>query len=170
MSSRSQPLKGYIHHAFFRLDKRSSNDRYEEERGGHTDNKPCEKRIYPTHNQRLRHHHCHIPLHHPHHPLHRCRIRHRVRRRFPPVSGIFEEGAFFVGGYHVVLSSRECGGGDGVGVVAEVDAAEEGALFADGGEFELFGGAGQEDGGVVAEDAGEDLCDGLVDGRRGLGG
>lgn len=44
-----------------------------------------------------------------------------------------------------------------MGVVAEVDAAEEGALFAEGGEFELFGGAGEEDGGVVAEDAGEDL-------------
>lgn len=56
-----------------------------------------------------------------------------------------------------------------MGVVAEVDAAQEGALFADGGEFELFGGAGEEDGGVMAEDAGEDLWDGLVGGGKGWG-
>ena len=44
-----------------------------------------------------------------------------------------------------------------MGVGAEVDASEERALFAEGGEGLLFGGAGEEDGGVVAEDAGEDL-------------
>jgi hypothetical protein len=39
-------------------------------------------------------------------------------------------------------------------VVLDADAVEEGALFAHGGFFELFGGAGEEDGGVVAEDTG----------------
>ena len=138
-------------------------ERGREKKGGeHTDDKPREKSIDPTHNQRLRHHHRHIPLHHPHHPFHRRRIRHRVRGRFPPVPGIFEESAVFVRGDHIVLSGREGGGGDGVGVVAQVDAAEEGALFAEGGEFEFFGGAGEEDGGVVAEDAGEDLWGSVV--------
>lgn len=108
----------------------------------HTNHKPGKKRINPTHNQRLRHHHGHIPLHHAHHALHRRRIRHRVWRRFPSASWIFQEAPFFVGRYHVVFPSGEGGGGDGVGVVAEVDAAEERALFADGGEVEFFGGAG----------------------------
>lgn len=44
-----------------------------------------------------------------------------------------------------------------MGVVPEVDSTEEGTLFANGRKFELFGGAGEEDGSVVAEDAGEDL-------------
>ena len=42
-------------------------------------------------------------------------------------------------------------------VVAQVDAAEEGALLANGAGVEFFGGGGEEDGGVVAEDTGEDL-------------
>ena len=45
-------------------------------------------------------------------------------------------------------------------VCAEVDAVQEGALFAQGGEGEFFGGGGEEDGEVVAEDAGEDHDDG----------
>lgn len=44
-----------------------------------------------------------------------------------------------------------------MGVVAEVDAAKQGSLFAQGGQFLLFGGARQKDGCVVAEDAGENL-------------
>ena len=78
----------------------------------HTNHKPGKKRINPTHNQRLRHHHRHIPLHHPHHSLHRRRIRHRVRRRFPSAPWILEEAPFFVGGDHVSFSSGEGGGGD----------------------------------------------------------
>lgn len=43
------------------------------------------------------------------------------------------------------------------GVGPGIDAAEEGALFAKGGEGEFLGGGGEESGGVVAEDTGEDL-------------
>lgn len=44
-----------------------------------------------------------------------------------------------------------------MGVVAEVDAPEEGALFADGEQFLLFGCAGEEDRCIMSEDTCEDL-------------
>lgn len=44
-----------------------------------------------------------------------------------------------------------------MGVVAEIDATEKRTLFADSRKFELFGGAREKDGRIVAEDAGEDL-------------
>ena len=124
---------------------------------GLTDNEPRKKRINPPHDQRLRNHHCHIPLHHAHHPFHRRRIRHRVRRRLAPVFGIFQKRAVLVGAGEVRFTGGEGGWGDGGGVGAEVHAAEEAALFAEGLGVELFGGRGEEDGSVVAKDAGEDL-------------
>lgn len=44
-----------------------------------------------------------------------------------------------------------------MGVVAQVDSPNEGSLFAHGRQFLLFGGAGQENGCVVAEHAGQNL-------------
>jgi len=56
-----------------------------------------------------------------------------------------------------VPAGGECGGGELGAVGTGVYAPEEGALFAEGGEGEFLGGRGEEGGGVVAEDAGEDL-------------
>lgn len=56
-------------------------------------------------------------------------------------------------------------GGQDVVVRSDVDAVDEGALFADGLLVEGFGRGGEEDGYVVAEDSGEDHydCDGEED-------
>lgn len=119
--------------------------------------KTCKESINPPHDQCLRDHHRHVPLHHPHHSLHRRRICHWVRCRFPPRIWIFQESAIFVSGRKVGLARSERRGGDNIGVRAEVDATKERALFAKGGGVEFLGSSGQEDSGIMAEDAGENL-------------
>jgi len=58
----------------------------------------------------------------------------------------------------MVFPCKEGAGGDGRGVGAQIDAAQEGALFAEGGKREGFGARGEENGEVVPEDTGKDLC------------
>ena len=123
----------------------------------HTYNKSGKERVNPPHNQRLRYHHRHVPLHHSHHPFHRGRVRHRVRRRLPPTFRIFQESTILICGGKIGLTRRKGRRRNGVGIGAEVHTAEERTLFAEGGGVELFGSGGEEDGGVVAEDAGENL-------------
>lgn len=56
----------------------------------------------------------------------------------------------------IVLARLEGGRSDSVGVGAQVDAALETALFAEGGDVGLFWDGGYEDGYIVTEDTGED--------------
>ena len=125
--------------------------------GRHTYHKTSKKRINPTHDQRLRNHHRHIPLHHPHHALHRRGIRHRVRRRLASALRIFEKCTLFVGGGEIVFTGLKGGARDGGTVGTQVNATQEGALFPECGEVGFFGGGGQERGCVVAENTCENL-------------
>ena len=110
----------------------------------------------------MRYHHSHIPLHHAHHALHCRRICHRVRGRFAPVLRVLEESPIFVRGDEVSFAGGEGGGRYGGGVAAEVNAAEEGALFAKRGEGKLLWGGLEEDCKVMAENTGEDLRSGQM--------
>lgn len=129
------------------------------DQAGPTDDKAAEESVDPAHDERLRYQHRHVALHHAHHALHGRRIRHGVRGRLSLPLRFLQEGAVLVRGDEIVLAGLERGGRDGVGVGAQVDAAEEGALFADGGELLFLGRRLHEDCCVVAEDAGQDLKD-----------
>lgn len=126
-----------------------------------------EKGVDPAHDQRLRDHHRHVALHHAHHALHGGGVGHWIGGRFAARFGpVAQEGAGFVGGGEVAAACFEGGRREGGGgVVAEIDAAEEGETFAGfRGGGGRFGRGGHQDAGVVAEDAGEDL------GRERVGG
>lgn len=118
----------------------------------HTDDKSGKEGIDPAHNQGLRNHHGHVPFHHAHHALHSRRVRHGVPSRFPSVFGVFKEGPVFVGRHQVRPTRGKGGGRDDVGVGAEIDAAQESALFAEGGKTLLFGNGCEQYRRVVAED------------------
>lgn len=121
-----------------------------------TDDESRKKRIDPSHDQSLGHHHSHIPLHHTHHALHGGGIRHWVRPRLASVLGLGEELAFLEGRHHVGFARLEGGGGQDVCVGAEMDAADERALLAELCEGLLLGRRLEERHCVVAQDTGQD--------------
>lgn len=74
---------------------------------------PCEKRIDPPHDERLRHHHRHVALHGAHEPFHGRWIRHGVC--FGLAAGfdaVGEELAVAEGGDEVLFAGEEGGGGE----------------------------------------------------------
>lgn len=122
-----------------------------------TNNKATEERIDPAHDQGLRHNHRHIPLHHAHHALHGGRIGHGVRGRLALGLGVLQEGAALEGGHEVVLARREGRVREHGRVLPEVDPALQTALFAKARQVGFLGRGGDEDGDIVAQDAGQDL-------------
>ena len=118
--------------------------------GGRTNDESAEKGVDPPHDESLRHDHSHVPLHHPHHALHSRGVRHWVRRRLALSVGVLKVGARLEGGDEGVLAGLEGGVGDDGCILAERDAALEGALLAQRGEVEFLWRRGDEDCDVVA--------------------
>ena len=120
----------------------------------------AEKGVDPAHNQRIWDNHGHVVLHHPHHPLHLARIRYWVRRRLAHLLGLLQKGAVLVARDEGLAPVLKRLFGEDVVVGSQGHAAAEGALLAHAPDVELLDGGGHEDGGVVAQDAGEDHDDG----------
>lgn len=129
-------------------------------KGKPTDNISTEERIDPTHDQRIGNHHRHVILHHPHHPVHRTRVRQRVRGRLSLPIWILKEVSVLKPSRQGLAPLLKGPAGEDVVVVAEGDASDQAALLAHGRRVDFLGCRGEEDGGVVAEDAGEDHDDG----------
>lgn len=124
---------------------------------GHTQHEASEKGVDPPHDQRLRHHHRHVPFHRAHHALHGRGIRHGIRLGLTAGVRVGEESAVFVCSGEISSACGEGGGREDGAVGSEVDAAEEGALLAKLGEGERFWGGLEEDAEVVSEDSCEYL-------------
>lgn len=118
--------------------------------GRRTNDESAEEGVDPSHDERLRDNHSHVPLHHPHHALHSSGVSHWVRRRLALSVGVLEVGARLEGRDEGVLASLEGGVGDDGCVRAEGDAALEGALLTQREEVEFLRRRGNEDCDVVA--------------------
>lgn len=125
-----------------------------------TDDVAAEEGVDPAHDQGVRDHHSHVPLHHAHHPLHRIRIRQRIRRRLALLLRLLQERARLVPIRQGLAACFKSLLRKGMVVGAEEHTLAEKSLFPQTPLIEFLRRRIHQDGGIMAEDPGQDHDDG----------